>query len=112
VSLKYCSHNQVYPVLPKCRVYLHSWAGRPSIDQLQGELNLPGVSRSLAYHSKAAASHDIGRQAKVHYVENVEELSPELQNAQLTVTPVAKRCVFNDGEVIILEPWATEGVTA
>ena len=49
-----------------------------SIIQFQGKLNLARRACGFADDAKAAAANDVGRQAKIHLVENVEELGAEL----------------------------------
>src|SRR5260370_42619345 len=58
-----------------------------SINELQRELQLPGGTRGLRDHPEARAPHHVCRQTKVHQVEHVEKLGPELEGGGLARTP-------------------------
>ena len=90
--------------------YSMPWKAEGSVDQPQGKLDLAGSPCGPADNSKTAPLYRVGRDAKIHQIKSVEELRAELQNAQFTVAPFAKRRVLNQGEVEVVVLRSSEGV--
>jgi len=53
-------------------------------------LNLSRRACRLADDSEATAPHDVGRQSKIHDVENIEELGAKFEHAKLAPFDHAK----------------------
>src|SRR5205807_5318198 len=55
---------------------------------------------------------DVGRQTKIHFVENIEQLCPKLQHSELPISSVTKRGVFDQRQVKIAEAGTAKRVAA
>src|SRR5215472_3451249 len=81
-----------------------------SIIQFQRELNLARRACCFADDTKAAAANDVGRQAKIHPVKDVEELGAELQIREFAISAAAERCVLDESHVELAERRSAEGI--
>src|ERR1700686_1779918 len=99
------------------------------IDQFQRELNLARVAGGLADFAKTVRRADagrrggsagvggdaknVGRQAQVDDVEEVEKLGAKLQARALrSALPATEGCVFDESEVVVVESGSPKGVTS
>ena len=80
------------------------------VDQLEGELHLTGRAGGAVDEAEAGAPHDIGRQSKVDQVEDIEDLSAELEGKRFPASPAAEGRVFGQRDVKIMEPRAAKGI--
>src|SRR5512142_807571 len=75
---------------------------RLSIDEFQGELNLSRGARGLADNPKPAAVHNVGRQSKIHDIEDVEELRTEFDGSQFRVAAASKGRVLDESDIEVM----------
>jgi hypothetical protein len=73
---------------------------------------LPGRPRRLTDKTESAAVDDIGGQAEVHDIENIEELRAEFQSPEFSVATMSKRRIFDDREIEIVIGRTPEGVSS
>jgi pimeloyl-ACP methyl ester carboxylesterase len=83
----------------------------PSIDDFQRKLNLPRIPCRLTDDAKAAATHDIRRQPKIHDVEHIEELRAKFHGAQFSVAATAEGSVFDHREIEVVKIGSAECVS-
>jgi hypothetical protein len=65
-----------------------------------------------ADYAKATASDDVGGQAEIDFVEDIEELSAKLKDSQFAVSPMAEGSVLDQGHVKIAEAGAAKCAAA
>src|SRR3974390_3278807 len=83
------------------------------IDQLEGELNLTGVTGCFVDDSKARARKGVRRQTHGHDIKEVEEFRTELQIHPFCAafTPTQGR-VLDESKIEVVEGGAAEGIAA
>ena len=82
------------------------------IHNLERELYLAGGACRFADDAEAAPADGVGGQPKVYDVEDVEKFSAKLQNAELPAPTMAEGCVFDDGDIELMESGAAKRVPA
>ena len=104
--------HAIFPLSLKCSAGIFSF--RVSlVNQLERELDLPGVTCGFADQAKATGSKGVGWEAHGDDIEEIEELAAELQIYELgSAFANAQRRVFDEGKVEIIEGGSAEGVAA
>ena len=83
------------------------------INQLERKLDLPRSAGDPADLAESRTGEDVGWQAHVDDVEQVEELSTKLQVHQLGSVPAAaKGGVFDERKVKVVKGWPAESIAA
>src|SRR5438045_6875828 len=80
--------------------------------QFERELNLARRASRPADDAKAAPQDDVGRQTKIHFVENIEKLRPKLKIGEFPISAMPKRGVFDQRQVKIVEARTAKRVAA
>ena len=81
-----------------------------SKDKLQGDLDLAGRPGGSVDDPEPGAANDVGRQTKIHKVEDIKELRPELQGQGFRAPPVAEGSVFDNRQIEIAEARPSKSV--